>query len=35
LSGCAAGFMNVARIKGAHTAMKTGMIAADTIFDKI
>jgi len=31
LSGCDAGFMNYPKIKGSHTAMKTGMIAAETI----
>ena len=29
LIGCSAGFVNVPRIKGSHTAMKTGMMAAD------
>jgi flavin-dependent dehydrogenase len=29
LVGCAAGFVNVPRIKGSHTAMKSGMLAAD------
>ncbi|MDW8415804.1 MAG: electron transfer flavoprotein-ubiquinone oxidoreductase [Thermaurantiacus sp.] len=29
LVGCAAGFVNVPRIKGTHTAMKTGMLAAE------
>ena len=29
LIGCAAGFVNVPRIKGSHTAMKSGMLAAD------
>lgn len=29
--GCAAGFMNVPKIKGSHTAMKSGMILAETI----
>ncbi len=29
LIGCAAGFLNVPRIKGSHTAMKSGMMAAD------
>jgi electron-transferring-flavoprotein dehydrogenase len=29
--GCAAGFMNVPKIKGTHTAMKSGMLAAETI----
>ncbi|MEZ5508463.1 MAG: electron transfer flavoprotein-ubiquinone oxidoreductase [Gammaproteobacteria bacterium] len=32
LSGCDAGFMNYPKIKGNHTAMKTGMLAAETIF---
>ncbi len=29
LIGCAAGFVNVPRIKGSHTAMKSGMLAAE------
>jgi electron-transferring-flavoprotein dehydrogenase len=32
LIGCAAGFMNVPKIKGSHTAMKTGMLAAEAVF---
>lgn len=32
LVGCAAGFMNVPRIKGSHHAMKTGMLAAEAAF---
>ena len=32
LIGCSAGFVNVPRIKGSHTAMKTGMLAADAAF---
>ena len=32
LIGCAAGFVNVPRIKGSHNAMKTGMLAADSVF---
>jgi electron-transferring-flavoprotein dehydrogenase len=32
LIGCAAGFLNVAKIKGTHTAMKSGMLAAETAF---
>jgi len=32
LIGCTAGFMNVPRIKGAHNAMKSGMLAADAAF---
>lgn len=31
LIGCSAGFLNVAKIKGSHTAMKSGMLAADAI----
>jgi len=32
LIGCAAGFVNVPRIKGSHNAMKTGMMAAEAAF---
>ena len=35
LIGCSAGFLNVPRIKGSHTAMKTGMMAADAAVDAI
>ncbi|MDX3899650.1 MAG: electron transfer flavoprotein-ubiquinone oxidoreductase [Sphingobium sp.] len=35
LIGCSAGFVNVPRIKGTHTAMKTGMIAAEAAFEAI
>ena len=35
LIGCAAGFVNVPRIKGSHTAMKTGMMAADAAVQAI
>ena len=31
LFGCAAGFMNVPRIKGSHNAMLSGMLAADEV----
>ncbi len=31
LIGCAAGFVNLPRIKGSHNAMKTGMLAAETV----
>jgi electron-transferring-flavoprotein dehydrogenase len=34
LIGCAAGFMNVPKIKGNHTAMKSGMLAAECIFNE-
>jgi len=29
LTGCSAGFLNVPKIKGSHTAMKTGMLAGE------
>ncbi len=32
LAGCEAGFLNGAKIKGTHTAMKTGMLAAESLF---
>jgi electron-transferring-flavoprotein dehydrogenase len=31
LAGCSAGFVNVPRIKGTHTAMKSGMLAAEAV----
>jgi len=31
LIGCAAGFVNVPKIKGSHTAMKSGMLAAEAV----
>jgi electron-transferring-flavoprotein dehydrogenase len=33
LLGDAAGFLNVPKIKGTHTAMKSGMTAAEAVFD--
>ncbi|MGE3920212.1 MAG: electron transfer flavoprotein-ubiquinone oxidoreductase [Gammaproteobacteria bacterium] len=33
--GDAAGFLNVPKIKGNHTAMKSGMIAAESIFETL
>ncbi len=35
LLGCNAGFMNSGRIKGIHSAIKTGMLAADAAFSAI
>jgi electron-transferring-flavoprotein dehydrogenase len=35
LIGCTAGFVNVPRIKGSHTAMKSGMLAAEAAFEAI
>jgi electron-transferring-flavoprotein dehydrogenase len=32
LVGCEAGFLNPSKMKGSHTAMKTGMLAAESIF---
>src|SRR5690606_39047265 len=32
LIGCTAGFLNVPRIKGSHTALKSGMLAAEAAF---
>jgi electron-transferring-flavoprotein dehydrogenase len=32
LIGCAAGFINVPKIKGIHNAMKSGMVAAESVF---
>jgi electron-transferring-flavoprotein dehydrogenase len=35
LIGCSAGFLNVPKIKGSHTAMKSGMVAAEAVFDAL
>ncbi|HJU17614.1 MAG TPA: electron transfer flavoprotein-ubiquinone oxidoreductase [Stellaceae bacterium] len=35
LVGCAAGFLNVPKIKGSHTAMKSGMVAAEVVFRRL
>ncbi len=35
LVGCDAGFLNASRIKGSHSAMKTGMLAADAAVEAI
>jgi electron-transferring-flavoprotein dehydrogenase len=32
LIGCTAGFLNVPKIKGTHTAMKSAMVAAEAVF---
>ncbi|MDE2597726.1 MAG: 4Fe-4S dicluster domain-containing protein, partial [Sphingomonadales bacterium] len=32
---CSAGFVNVPRIKGSHTAMKSGMLAAEAIVEAV
>lgn len=35
LIGCSAGMVNVPRIKGSHNAMKSGMLAAESVFDAL
>ncbi len=35
LAGCDAGFLNGAKIKGSHTAMKTGMLAGEAVFEAL
>jgi electron-transferring-flavoprotein dehydrogenase len=35
LIGCAAGFVNVPKIKGTHTAMKSGMVAAESVAEAL
>ncbi|KAG7355514.1 FAD-dependent oxidoreductase [Nitzschia inconspicua] len=33
LLGCSAGFLNAVKIKGSHTALKSGMLAAEAVFE--
>jgi electron-transferring-flavoprotein dehydrogenase len=33
--GCSAGFVNVGKIKGTHNAMKSGMLAAEAVWENI
>lgn len=35
LLGCGAGFLNAVKIKGSHTAIKSGMLAAESAFDSL
>ena len=35
LIGCSAGFLNVPKIKGSHTAMKSGMVCAEALFEAL
>ncbi|KAG8721657.1 hypothetical protein FRC09_007574 [Ceratobasidium sp. 395] len=35
LIGCSAGFVNVPKIKGSHTAMKSGMLAAEAAYEQL
>ena len=32
LTGCSAGFLSIAKIKGTHNAMKSGIVAAENIY---
>ena len=33
--GCSPGLLNVPKIKGTHTAMKSGIVAADAVFKAV
>ena len=35
LIGCTAGFLNVPKVNGSHMAMKSGMLAAEAVFDAL
>jgi len=35
LIGCSAGFLNAVKIKGSHTALKSGMLAAEAAFETL
>ncbi|VEL17320.1 unnamed protein product [Protopolystoma xenopodis] len=35
LIGCSPGFLNVMKVKGVHNAIRTGRIAAETIFSEL
>ena len=35
LTGCSAGFLNVPKIKGSHTALKSGMVAGEAVFEAL
>jgi len=35
MAGCGAGFLNVPKIKGSHTAMKTGMLAGEAVAEAL
>lgn len=35
LIGCSPGLLNVPKIKGTHTAMKSGMLASEAIFSQL
>lgn len=33
--GCSPGFMNVPKIKGTHNAMKSGLLAAESVYELV
>ncbi len=35
LVGCSPGFMNVAKVKGTHNAMKSAMLAAEAVYETV
>lgn len=35
LTGDSAGFLNVSKIKGSHNAIKSGMLAAESIYEHV
>jgi len=35
LLGCSAGFLNAVKIKGSHTALKSGMLAAEAVYERL
>lgn len=35
LAGCSAGFLNSVKIKGSHTALKSGMVCGEEIFTSL
>merc|ERR1711871_632335 len=35
LIGCSAGFVNVPKVKGTHTAMKSAMLAGEAVYEKL
>jgi len=35
LVGCSAGFVNVPKVKGTHTAMKSAMLGAEAVYEKL
>ena len=35
LVGCSAGFVNVPKVKGTHTAMKSAMLGAEAVYEEL